>query len=159
MIMVEPVSLLFQPLELGFTRLNNRFLMGSMHTGLEEHPQGAERLAAFYAERATAGVALIVTGGIAPCSEGRINPHSACLTTEDEARWHQPVTSAVHQAGGKIVLQILHAGRYSYQPSLVAPSALNAPINPYTPTEPTDADITRTINSYARRAQLPRQAG
>lgn len=99
--MVEPVSLLFQPLDLGFTRLNNRFLMGSMHTGLEEHPQGAERLAAFYAERASAGVALIVTGGIAPCPEGRINPHSACLTNEDEARWHQPVTKAVHQAGGK----------------------------------------------------------
>ncbi|ARU95269.1 NADPH-dependent 2,4-dienoyl-CoA reductase [Tatumella citrea] len=159
MIMVEPVSLLFQPLDLGFTRLNNRFLMGSMHTGLEEHPQGAERLAAFYAERASAGVALIVTGGIAPCPEGRINPHSACLTNEDEARWHQPVTKSVHQAGGKIVLQILHAGRYSYQPSLVAPSALKAPINPYTPAELTDTAINNTINSYARCAQLARQAG
>lgn len=159
MMMVEPVSLLFRPLELGFTRLNNRFLMGSMHTGLEEHPQGAERLAAFYAERATAGVALIVTGGIAPCPEGRITPHSACLTNEDEARWHQPVTTAVHQAGGKIVLQILHAGRYSYQPSLVAPCAVKAPMNPYIPTRLSDAAITRTINSYARCAQLARQAG
>ena len=157
--MVEAVSLLFQPLELGFTRLNNRFLMGSMHTGLEEHPQGAERLAAFYAERARAGVALIVTGGIAPCAEGRINPHSACLTNENEAHWHQPVTTAVHQAGGKIALQILHAGRYSYQPSLVAPSALKAPINPYTPTEMSNEAITRTINSYARCAQLARRAG
>ncbi len=157
--MAEPVSLLFQPLDLGFTRLNNRFLMGSMHTGLEEHPQGAERLAAFYAERARAGVALIVTGGIAPCAEGRVTEHAACLTTEAEALWHRPVTEAVHQAGGKIALQILHAGRYSYQTSLVAPSPLQAPINPYLPAELSNAGILSTIADYARCAALARSAG
>ncbi len=157
--MGKPVPLLFQPLDLGFTQLKNRFLMGSMHTGLEEHPQGAERLAAFYAERARAGVALIVTGGIAPSEEGRVTEHAAMLTCEAEADWHRPVTAAVHEAGGKIALQILHAGRYSYHSSPVAPSALKAPINPVTPVALTDEAIRKTISDYARCAVLARRAG
>lgn len=102
---------LFSLLDLGFTTLKNRVIMGSMHSGLEEHPQGTERLAAFYRERVQGGVALIVTGG-------------ATLEHETQLHHHVPITAAVHDAGGKIVLQILHAGRYSYQPDPVAPSAL-----------------------------------
>lgn len=150
---------LFSPLDLGFTRLKNRFLMGSMHTGLEEHPAGAERLAAFYAERARAGVALIVTGGIAPSPEGATRSGGAVLNDESQLAHHRPVTEAVHQAGGKIALQILHAGRYSFQPELVAPSAVQAPINPFTPRELSHDEIVALIASYARCARLAQQAG
>jgi 2,4-dienoyl-CoA reductase (NADPH2) len=123
---------LLAPLDLGFTMLKNRVLMGSMHVGLEEVPNGFERMAAFYAERARGGVGLIVTGGIAPNERGRPMRGGAMLTTEAEAAHHRVVTDAVHQAGGKIAMQILHFGRYSYQKDLVAPSALQAPINPFT---------------------------
>ena len=121
---------LLAPLDLGFTTLRNRSLMGSMHTGLEEKPGGFERMAAYFAERARGGVGLIVTGGIAPNEEGGVYAGAAKLSTVEEARKHEVVTRAVHAAGGKICLQILHAGRYAYSPKLVAPSAIQAPINP-----------------------------
>ncbi|MCH9407298.1 NADPH-dependent 2,4-dienoyl-CoA reductase [Pantoea agglomerans] len=150
---------LFTPLDLGFTRLKNRFLMGSMHTGLEEHPDGAARLAAFYGERAREGVALIVTGGIAPNAQGVTTAHGAMLTDETQCDWHRQITEAVHQHQGKIALQILHTGRYSYQPDLVAPSARQAPINPFTPQAMSEAAIEQTIKDFARCARLAQQAG
>lgn len=117
---------LFAPLELGFTTLKNRVLMGSMHTGLEELPDGAQRLAAFYAERARHGVALIVTGGIAPAPSGVTMAGGAVLNDASHLAHHRHITDAVHQEGGKIALQILHTGRYSYQPALVALGATGA---------------------------------
>lgn len=150
---------LFTPLDLGFTRLKNRFLMGSMHTGLEERPDGASRLAAFYAERARAGVALIVTGGIAPCAEGVVAKGGAIFNHEAQCGWHRQITDAVHEAGGKIALQILHAGRYSYQRTLVAPSAIQAPVNPFLPQALSEEAIAQTIASFARCAALAKAAG
>lgn len=155
---MQPAPSLFAPLDLGFTRLKNRVLMGSMHTGLEEHPDGAARLAAFYAERASAGVALIVTGGIAPSAEGVVTAGGSVLNDEQQLAHHLPVTRAVHDAGGKIALQILHAGRYSYQPDLVAPSPLQAPINPFTPRELSHQQIVQLIADFARCARLAQQA-
>lgn len=150
---------LFSPLDLGFTQLKNRVLMGSMHTGLEEHPDGPRRLAAFYAERAAAGVALIVTGGIAPSPEGVVMAGASVLDRRDRLDHHRLVTEAVHQAGGKIALQILHAGRYSYQPGLVAPSPLQAPINPFKPHELREEEIFRLVSDFARCASLAKEAG
>ena len=150
---------LFAPLDLGFTTLKNRVLMGSMHTGLEEHPDGAERLAAFYAERARHGVALIVTGGVAPAISGVTMQGGAVLNDENQLPHHRLITDAVHREGGKIALQILHTGRYSYQPALVAPSAIQAPINRFTPHELTHDEILTLINDFARCAELARQAG
>ncbi|MBV2352957.1 NADPH-dependent 2,4-dienoyl-CoA reductase [Streptomyces sp. J2-1] len=150
---------LLSPLDLGFTTLPNRVLMGSMHIGLEEAENGFERMAAFYAARARGGVGLIVTGGIAPNEEGRPYPGGAMLTTEAEADRHRTVTDAVHREGGRIALQILHFGRYAYHPDLVAPSALQAPISPHVPRELSDADIERTIDDYVRAAHLARRAG
>lgn len=150
---------LFAPLDLGFTCLKNRVLMGSMHTGLEEHPDGVARLAAFYAERARHGVALIVTGGIAPSSSGVAMAGGAVLNRPEQTAHHRPVTDAVHQAGGKIALQILHTGRYSYQPDLVAPSALRAPINRFTPHALSEDEILALIDDFARCAALAREAG
>lgn len=150
---------LFQPLDLGFTCLKNRVLMGSMHTNLEETAGGFERLAAFYAERAAAGVALIVTGGIAPNEQGVVFEGSARLTTPEEAAEHRIITEAVHQAGGKICMQILHTGRYAYSTKLVAPSALQAPINPFTPKELTAEDIEQQLQDYTRCAVLAKAAG
>ena len=157
--MTERYPHLFAPLDLGFTQLKNRFLMGSMHTGLEEHADGAQRLAAFYAERAREGVALIVTGGIAPNAQGVVAQGGAMLTDETQCGWHRQITDAVHAQGGKIALQILHAGRYSYQRDLVAPSALQAPINPFTPQALSEAQIEQTIADFARCARLAQQAG
>ncbi|MYW47541.1 NADPH-dependent 2,4-dienoyl-CoA reductase [Streptomyces sp. SID161] len=150
---------LMTPLDLGFTTLPNRVLMGSMHVGLEEAERGFERMAAFYAARARGGVGLIVTGGIAPNDEGRPYEGGARLTTEDEAERHRVVTEAVHREGGRIAMQILHFGRYAYHRDLVAPSPLQAPISPFAPRELSDADIERTIGDYARAARLARQAG
>ncbi|AHG19717.1 2,4-dienoyl-CoA reductase [Chania multitudinisentens RB-25] len=150
---------LLAPLDLGFTTLKNRVLMGSMHTGLEELPNGPERLAAFYAERAAAGVALIVTGGIAPNEKGVVHHGAATLNRPQQVANHRTVTDAVHQAGGKIALQILHAGRYSYQPQPVAPSALQAPITPFTPKALTVEEIAQTIADFAHCAALAQQAG
>lgn len=150
---------LFAPLDLGFTTLKNRVLMGSMHTGLEERPDGAERLAAFYAERARHGVALIVTGGVAPALSGVTMQGGAVLTNASQLPHHRPITDAVHQEGGKIALQILHTGRYSYQPHLVAPSPLQAPINRFAPRELTHDEILALIDDFARCAALAREAG
>ncbi|SFN51845.1 FAD-dependent oxidoreductase [Xenorhabdus japonica] len=152
-------SHLLAPLDLGFTTLKNRVLMGSMHTGLEEHPDGAQRLAQFYAERAAGGVALIVTGGIAPNQQGAVAAGASVLNSEDSLPHHKLITDAVHQAEGKIALQILHAGRYSYQKNSVAPSAIQAPINPFIPQEMSEEDIQQTIKDFARCAQLAQQAG
>ncbi|ALO91937.1 Putative 2,4-dienoyl-CoA reductase [Streptomyces hygroscopicus subsp. limoneus] len=150
---------LMTPLDLGFTTLPNRVLMGSMHVGLEEAERGFERMAAFYAARARGGVGLIVTGGIAPNEEGRPYEGGAMLTTEAEAERHRTVTEAVHREGGRIAMQILHFGRYAYHQDLVAPSPLQAPISPLVPRELTDADVERTIEDYARAARLARRAG
>ncbi|MFT7366799.1 MAG: 2,4-dienoyl-CoA reductase (NADPH2) [Pseudomonadales bacterium] len=150
---------LLEPLDLGFTKLRNRALMGSMHTGLEEAKNGFERLAVFYSERARGGVALIVTGGIAPNEEGGVFQHAAKMTTDDEVKQHQVITDAVHQADGKICMQILHAGRYAYSPALVGPSAIQAPINPFTPKELDEAGIEKQIEDYAVCAQLAQKAG
>lgn len=150
---------LFAPLDLGFTTLKNRVLMGSMHTGLEEHPNGAERLAAFYAERARHGVALIVTGGIAPSPSGVGMESGAVLNEVSQLPHHQIVTDAVHREGGKIALQILHTGRYSYQPNPVAPSAIQAPINRFKPHALTHDEILTLIEEFAQCANLAKQAG
>lgn len=150
---------LFAPLDLGFTQLKNRVLMGSMHTGLEEHADGAERLAAFYAERARHGVALIVTGGIAPAASGVTMAGGAVLDDSRHLVHHRYITDAVHREGGKIALQILHTGRYSYQPRPVAPSALQAPINRFTPHALSHDEILQLIEDFARCAQLAREAG
>ncbi len=150
---------LLEPLDLGFTRLRNRTLMGSMHTGLEEAKNGFDRLAAFYAERARGGAGLIVTGGIAPNEEGGVFQHAAKMTNEEESDRHKVITKAVHDADGKICMQILHAGRYAYSPSLVAPSAIQAPINPFTPRELDEAGIEKQIQDYADCAALAQRAG
>jgi 2,4-dienoyl-CoA reductase (NADPH2) len=150
---------LLSSLDLGFTTLRNRVLMGSMHVGLEEAPNGFERMAAFYAERARGGVGLIVTGGIAPNERGRPMRGGAKMTTEEEALQHRCVTDAVHAEGGKIAMQILHFGRYSYQPDLVAPSAIQAPINPFVPHALSSDEVEATINDFVRCAALAQFAG
>lgn len=150
---------LMNPLDLGFTTLPNRVLMGSMHVGLEEAERGFERMAEFYATRARGGVGLIVTGGIAPNDAGRPYEGGAKLTTEAEAEQHTEITAAVHREGGKIAMQILHFGRYAYHQDLVAPSDLQAPISPFPPHALTDAEVERTIDDYARAAELAQRAG
>ncbi|MEU6992160.1 NADPH-dependent 2,4-dienoyl-CoA reductase [Streptomyces sp. NPDC046465] len=150
---------LLNPLDLGFTTLPNRVLMGSMHVGLEEAPNGFERMAEFYATRARGGVGLIVTGGIAPNEVGRPWDGGAKLTTEAEARQHTAVTAAVHAEGGKIAMQILHFGRYAYHDKLVAPSPLQAPISPFVPRELTDDEVEQTIEDFVRAAELAKLAG
>ena len=146
------------PLNLGFTTLKNRVLMGSMHIGLEEAKDGFARMAAFYAERAAGGVGLIVTGGIAPNDRARPMPGGATMTTQAEADKHKVVTKAVHDAGGKIAMQILHFGRYAYHPELVAPSAIKAPISPFRPHALTTEEVEQTIEDYANAAALAQSA-
>lgn len=150
---------LFRPLRLGHLTLPNRVLMGSMHTNLEERPNGFERLATFYAERAREGVGLIVTGGIAPNSEGAVFQGAATLEHEAQLEDHRRVIEAVHGEGGRICMQILHAGRYAYTPELVAPSAIQAPINPFAPRALGSDEVERQIDDYVRCATLARQAG
>lgn len=156
---MTPYPHLMTPLDLGFTTLPNRVLMGSMHIGLEEAENGFERMAAFYAARARGGVGLMVTGGIAPNDAGRPYEGGAKLTTEEEVAQHRVVTDAVHAEGGRIAMQILHFGRYAYHQDLVAPSALQAPISPFTPNELTDDEVEQTIEDYVRAAELARAAG
>ncbi|MFJ7198590.1 MULTISPECIES: FAD-dependent oxidoreductase [unclassified Streptomyces] len=156
---MSPYPNLLSPLDLGFTTLPNRVLMGSMHIGLEEAEHGFERMAAFYAERARGGVGLMVTGGIAPDARGCSFPGGARMTTEAEAEQHARVTTAVHAAGGRIAMQILHFGRYAHHPGLVAPSAIKAPISAFTPHALTDDEVEETVEAFARAAGLARRAG
>lgn len=150
---------LLAPLDLGFTTLKNRILMGSMHIGLEEAPGGYARMAAFYAERAQGEVGLIVTGGISPNDAGRTFAHASKLDTLEEAEKHKVITQAVHDAGGKIAMQILHTGRYSYQQEIVAPSAIQAPINPIKPQQLSSAEVWQTISDFVNCAKLAQYAG
>lgn len=151
---------LLAPLDLGFTKLRNRVLMGSMHTGLEERPQGFERQAAYFKARAEGGVGLIVTGGIGPNTEGVGVQGGAILVNEKEVAQHKIVTDAVHEVEGAIIcMQILHTGRYAYNPSLVAPSAIQAPINPFKPKELDEAGIQKQIDDFVTCATLAKQAG
>jgi 2,4-dienoyl-CoA reductase (NADPH2) len=150
---------LLAPLDLGFTTLKNRVLMGSMHTGLEDGRRNFPRMAAFYAERARGGVGLIVTGGFAPNIEGWAKPFAGTLSTHAAARRHREVTDAVHAEGGQIALQILHTGRYGYQPLCVAPSRIKSPISPFTPRELSARGIERQIRAFVRCAVLAREAG
>ncbi|WP_416139693.1 FAD-dependent oxidoreductase [Halomonas sp. HK25] len=150
---------LFRSLSVGHLTLPNRVLMGSMHTNLEEMPGGFERLAAFYAERTREGVALIVTGGIAPNPEGAVFQGAATLEREAQLPDHRRVVEAVHAEGGRICMQILHAGRYAYSPGLVAPSAIQAPINSFMPRALDDDEVNQQIADYVRCARLARAAG
>ncbi|WP_286236906.1 NADPH-dependent 2,4-dienoyl-CoA reductase [Neptuniibacter halophilus] len=155
----HPYPHLLAPLDLGFTTLKNRVLMGSMHTGLEEAPNGFERMAAFYAERARGGVALIVTGGIGPNKVGAVHGHAAQMLNAEDVANHRIVTDAVHAEEGKICMQILHTGRYAYNPQPVAPSALQAPINPFPPKELSAEEIEEQISDFVRCASLAKEAG
>ena len=150
---------LFEPLDLGFTQLKNRILMGSMHTGLEEMPGGHAHMAAFYGARAAGGVALIVTGGIGPNDEGATHAETKRLDSDEAVANHKQVTDAVHANGGKICMQILHTGRYAYNPKLVAPSALQAPINPFKPKALTSDEIEKQIDDFVFAATQAQRAG
>jgi 2,4-dienoyl-CoA reductase (NADPH2) len=153
-----PYPRLFTPLDLGHVVLPNRIMMGSMHTNLEETEDWG-RVAEFYAERAQGGVALIVTGGMAPNSEGGVTPTAAGLFTSDDIAHHRTVTDRVHDAGGRIVMQILHAGRYAYGPHCVAPSAIKSPISPFRPIELDEVGIEKQISDMVTAARRARDAG
>ena len=150
---------LFTPLDLGFTTLKNRVIMGSMHTGLEEDPKSFHKMAAFFAERARGGVGLIVTGGFSPDVCGTLKPFGSKLSTKKEVAKHRVVTDAVHAEDGKICLQVLHAGRYGYHPWNVAPSNRKSPISPFKPWQLPQWGIRRTISNFARCAGLAQEAG
>ncbi|ARE35034.1 NADPH-dependent 2,4-dienoyl-CoA reductase [Rhodococcus sp. BH4] len=150
---------LLEPLDLGFTTLKNRVVMGSIHTGLEDRAKDTDRLAEYFAERARGGVGLIITGGYAPNRTGWLLPFGAKLTNRIEARRHRRITKAVHDAGGKIAMQILHAGRYSYQPFSVSASSIKAPINPFRPRKLTGRGVRWQIRNYVRCARLAKSAG
>jgi len=150
---------LLTPLDLGFTQLKNRVLMGSMHTNLEEAHNGFKRLASFYALRAEGGVGLIVTGGISPNIEGKLAPNRALMTTNNDVKDHQLITQAVHNVEGKICMQILHAGRYAYQKQIVAPSSLQSPIIPLTPRALSSTEVEQQIADFVHTAVLAQEAG
>mgnify|MGYP005991399537 FL=1 len=150
---------IFEPLDLGFITLKNRILMGSMHTGLEEEKNGLERIAAYYGERAKGGVGLIVTGGISPNRQGWTAPFSARMSTKKHAESHKVITEEVHKHGGKICMQILHAGRYGYHPFTVAPSNIKSPITPFKPYKLTESGIKKTIKDFVKSAKLSKLAG
>jgi len=148
---------LLSPLDLGFTTLRNRVVMGSMHTGLEDRARDTDRLAEYFAERARGGVGLIITGGYAPNRTGWLLPFAAQMLSSSDARRHRRITGPVHDAGGKILLQILHAGRYAYHPFSVSASSIKAPINPFRPRAL--RDVNGTIDDFVRCAELAREAG
>jgi 2,4-dienoyl-CoA reductase (NADPH2) len=150
---------LFQPLDLGFTQLKNRVIMGSMHTGLEEHKDGMERMAAFFGERARGGVGLIVTGGFGPNQEGATHPQTNLIQSEEDALKHRVITDAVHKDDSKICMQILHTGRYAFNPNSVAPSAIQAPINPFKPKEIDEEGIQKQINDIVQLAKYAQMGG
>ncbi|MEN8821843.1 MAG: NADPH-dependent 2,4-dienoyl-CoA reductase [Abyssibacter sp.] len=154
-----PYPHLLEPLDLGFTTLRNRVLMGSMHTGLEDKAKDFPKLAAYFRERAAGGVGLIVTGGFSPNMEGWLYPMASKLSSRRELGRHRQVTDAVHEEGGKICLQLLHAGRYSYHPLSVSASSAKAPINPFRPRGLSTWGIWRQIKAYARAAKLAKEAG
>jgi 2,4-dienoyl-CoA reductase (NADPH2) len=158
-LVTKPYPHLLAPLDLGFTVLKNRVVMGSMHTGLEDRVRDFPKLAAYFAERARGGVGLIVTGGFAPNIEGWLAPFGSRLASRRRARSHRLITDAVHAAGGKIALQILHAGRYGYTPLSVAPSRIKSPITPFTPRALSRRGIERQIRCFVRAAQLAKEAG
>jgi len=149
---------LLEPLDLGFTTLKNRVIMGSMHTGLEEEKNGYERMTAYFAERAQGQVGLMVTGGIAPNRQGWTAPFTSKMTSKREARKHKKITQAVHENDGKICMQILHAGRYGYHPLAVAPSPIKSPISPFKPWKLSKMGINRTIRHFVRAAKLAKFA-
>ena len=150
---------LLAPLDLGFTTIKNRVLMGSMHTNLEEAENGFAKLAAFYGERAKGGVGLIVTGGIGINPESAVFHGAAILTNEQEAAEHKKVTDAVHAEGGKICIQFLHAGRYASSPKLIAPSEVQSPITPFKPRALSEDEVEGQIEDFVRSAKLAQQAG
>ena len=154
-----PYPHLFNPLDLGFTQLRNRIVMGSMHTGLEDRARDFPRLAAYFAERAAGGVGLIITGGFAPNVAGSLTPFGSKMSMPWEVGRHRQITAAVHAHGAKICMQLLHAGRYAYHPLQVAPSRRKSPINPFTPRELSAAGVQRQIKAFARAARLARKAG
>jgi len=157
--MPNQYSNLLQPLDLGFTTLKNRALMGSMHTGLEDKARDFPKLAAYFAERARGGVGLMVTGGFAPNVEGWLSPFGSKLSKKSEVKRHLQVTQAVHNEDGKICLQILHAGRYGYSPLCVSASNIKSPISPFKPRALSTKGVYRTIKDYAKSASLAQQAG
>ena len=150
--MSSPYPHLLSPLDLGFTQLRNRVLMGSMHTGLEDRAKDYDKLAAYFGERAAGGVALIVTGGIAPSINGWLAPFASKLSWPWEVKRHRKVTAAVHAHGGKIAMQILHAGRYGYHPLSVSASPIKSPITPFRPRELSRGGIENTIEDFVRTA-------
>ena len=157
--MTDACPHLLSPLDLGHVTLPNRVLMGSMHVGLEEEGGRFEKLSAYFAARARGGVGLIVTGGVSPNAQGQLKPFAATLSTRRAAQRHRHVTDAVHAAGGRIALQILHAGRYAYHPLSVAPSRKKSPITPFTPFELGTRGVEKTIDNFVRCAELAREAG
>lgn len=150
---------LFEPLDLGFTQIKNRVIMGSMHTGLEEHKDGMTRMAAFFGERARGGVGLIVTGGFGPNAEGATHPHTNLIKSEEDALKHKEITDAVHAEDSKICMQILHTGRYAFNPNSVAPSAIQAPINPFKPKEADEDCIEQQIQDIVQLAKYAQIGG
>ncbi|AEF35162.1 NADPH dependent 24-dienoyl-CoA reductase FadH [Mycolicibacter sinensis] len=157
--MTAQYPMLLSPLDLGFTTLDNRVVMGSMHTGLEDRASDIGKLAEYFAERARGGVGLIITGGYAPNRTGWLLPFASAMISSADARRHRRVTDAVHDAGGKILLQVLHAGRYAYHPFSVSASAIKAPINPFRPRALSSRGVDSTIDDFARAAELAREAG
>ncbi|RFZ46610.1 2,4-dienoyl-CoA reductase [Mycobacterium marinum] len=157
--MTSPYPNLLSPLDLGFTTLRNRVVMGSMHTGLEDRSKDTDRLAEYFAERARGGVGMLITGGYAPNRTGWLYPFASELVTPAEARRHRRITGAVHDADAKILLQVLHAGRYAYHPLSVSASSIKAPINPFRPRKLTSRGVEATIADFARCAQLAQEAG
>ncbi|MDT7756158.1 MAG: 2,4-dienoyl-CoA reductase, partial [Mycobacterium sp.] len=155
----NPYPNLLSPLGLGFTTLRNRVVMGSMHTGLEDRARDIDRLAAYFAERARGGVGLIITGGYAPNRAGWLLPFAAQMLSSSEARRHRRITKAVHDADGKILLQVLHAGRYAYHPFSVSASSIKAAINPFRPRKLSSRGVEDTIADFVRCALLAREAG
>jgi len=155
----SPYPHLLEPLDLGFTTLKNRTLMGSMHLGLEEEKGGFEKLAAFYAERAKGGVALIVTGGIAPNIAGWVAPFAGRMSSSRHAKKHRVITEAVHKEGGKICMQILHSGRYGYHPLAVSASGVKSPITPFKPRALSSRGVLSTIKDYVECANYAKSAG
>ena len=154
-----PFTKLLSPIKVGNLRIKNRIVMGAMHTGLENDSNGSEKLKAFYGERAKGGVGLIVTGGFSPNKNGRLYEQGIDFVSEKQIEFHKPITKSVHKNGGKIILQILHSGRYSYQEDCVAPSPITAPINFFKPKELSHQDILKTISDFARCAYLANSAG